>query len=155
MTGKRTRQATGAGWERIHVCVDDATRLAYVEVLPDEKARTAIGFLKRAVAFYAAHGVEVERVMTDNGPAYASIAHAIACRALKIRHIRTRPFRPQTQRLRELGIEGATIVTANCDDDGDIGFEGGDHAAPSSRYPATLLSQFGRSRPQPLASPAA
>jgi transposase InsO family protein/transposase-like protein len=96
VTGKRTRQAKGVGWERVHVCVDDATRLAYVEVLPDEKARTAIGFLKRAVAFYAAHGIEVERVMTDNGPAYVSIAHAIACRALKIRHIRTRPFRPRT-----------------------------------------------------------
>lgn len=96
VTGKRTRQARGAGWERVHVCVDDATRLAYVEVLSDEKARTAVGFLKRAVAFYAAHGIAVERVMTDNGPAYTSIAHAIACRAMKIRHIRTRPFRPRT-----------------------------------------------------------
>ena len=96
VTGKRTRQAKGAGWERVHVCVDDATRLAYVEVLPDEKARTAIGFLKRAIAFYAAHGIAVEGVMTDNGPAYVSIAHAVACRALKIRHIRTRPFRPRT-----------------------------------------------------------
>jgi transposase InsO family protein len=96
ITGKRTRQAKGAGWERVHVCVDDATRLAYVEVLDDEKARTAIGFLKRAIAFYAAHGISVERVMTDNGPAYTSIAHAIACRALGIRHIRTRPFRPRT-----------------------------------------------------------
>ena len=58
----------GAGWERVHVCVDDATRLAYVEVLGDEKARTAIGFLRRALAFYAAHGITVERLMTDNGP---------------------------------------------------------------------------------------
>ena len=96
VTGRRTRQAKGVGWERVHVCVDDATRIAYVEVLSDEKARTAIGFLRRAVAFYAAHGIEVERVMTDNGPAYVSIAHAVACRALKIRHIRTRPFRPRT-----------------------------------------------------------
>jgi transposase InsO family protein len=64
--------------------------------LDDEKARTSVGFLKRAVAFYAAHGITVERVMTDNGPGYTSIAHAIACRALGIRHIRTRPFRPQT-----------------------------------------------------------
>jgi len=96
VTGKRTSQAKGAGWERVHVCVDDATRLAYVEVLGDEKARTAIGFLKRAVAFYSAHGITVERVMTDNGPAYLSIAHAIACRALGLRHIRTRPYRPRT-----------------------------------------------------------
>jgi transposase InsO family protein len=96
VTGKRTSQAKGAGWERVHVCVDDATRLAYVEVLDDEKARTAIGFLRRAIAFYSAHGIAVERVMTDNGPAYLSAAHAIACRALGVRHIRTRPYRPRT-----------------------------------------------------------
>jgi transposase InsO family protein len=96
VTGKRTSQAKGAGWERVHVCVDDATRLAYVEVLGDEKARTAIGFMRRAIAFYSAHGITVERVMTDNGPAYLSAAHAIACRALGIRHIRTRPYRPRT-----------------------------------------------------------
>jgi transposase InsO family protein len=94
-----TRQGTrsrGAGWEFVHVCVDDATRLAYVEVLGDEKAKTAIGFLRRALAFYAAHGIEVERLMTDNGSAYRSIAHALACKALRIRHIRTRPYRPRT-----------------------------------------------------------
>jgi len=84
------------GWERVHVCVDDATRLAYVEVLPDEKATTAIGFLGRALAFYRSHGITVQRVMTDNGSAYVSTAHALACRALGIRHIRTRPRRPQT-----------------------------------------------------------
>jgi transposase InsO family protein/transposase-like protein len=96
MTGKRTKHARGAGWEFCHVCVDDATRLAYVEVLPDEKARTAIGFLKRAVAFYRARGVTVERLMTDNGSAYRSTIHAIACRSLRIKHIRTRPYRPRT-----------------------------------------------------------
>ena len=77
------------GWEYVHVCVDDATRLAYVEVLPDEKATTAIGFLKRALAYYRSHGVSVERLMTDNGSAYRSTAHAFACRALGIKHIRT------------------------------------------------------------------
>jgi transposase InsO family protein len=86
----------GVGWECVHVCVDDATRLAYVEVLPDEKATTAIGFLRRALAFYRSHGVSVERLMTDNGSAYVSVAHALACRALGIKHIRTRPYRPQT-----------------------------------------------------------
>jgi transposase InsO family protein len=103
VTGKRNTQikrgrdgALRTGWERVHVCVDDATRLAYVEVLPDEKATTAIGFLRRALAFYRSHGVEVERLMTDNGPAYVSVAHALACRALGIKHIRTRPYRPQT-----------------------------------------------------------
>lgn len=96
VTGRRTHQAKGAGWERVHVCVDDATRLAYVEVLGDEKARTAIGFMRRAIAFYSGHGIAVEGVMTDNGPAYLSIAHAIACRTLGVRHIRTRPYRPRT-----------------------------------------------------------
>ena len=69
---------------------------AYVEVLGDEKATTAIGFLRRALGFHAAHGIEVERLMTDNGSAYRSFAHAAACRMLGIRHIRTRPYRPQT-----------------------------------------------------------
>jgi transposase len=84
------------GWECVHVCVDDATRLAYVEVLPDEKATTAIGFLRRAIGFYRSHGIVVERLMTDNGSAYRSTAHALACRALGIKHTYTRPYRPQT-----------------------------------------------------------
>jgi transposase InsO family protein len=84
------------GWECVHVCVDDATRLAYVEVLGDERAKTAVGFLRRAIAYYRRHGVCVERVMTDNGSAYVSTIHAIACRALGIKHLRTRPRRPQT-----------------------------------------------------------
>jgi transposase InsO family protein len=107
MTGKRGRytgQRTGAegrrrnmvGWELVHIAIDDATRLAYVEVLPDEKATTAIAFLRRAVAFYASHGITVERLLTDNGSAYRSTIHAIACRALRIKHLRTRPYRPQT-----------------------------------------------------------
>ncbi len=98
VTGNRGRgqRSRGAGWEFVHVCVDDATRLAYVEVLADEKATSCAGFLRRAVGFYRAHGIEVERLMTDNGGAYRSTVHAIACRAMKIRHIRTRPYRPRT-----------------------------------------------------------
>ncbi len=84
------------GWEAVHVCVDDATRLAYVEVLADEKATTAVAFLRRAIHFYRRHGVAVERVMTDNGSAYVSAVHGLACRALRIRHLKTRPYRPQT-----------------------------------------------------------
>jgi transposase InsO family protein len=84
------------GWEYVHVAIDDATRLAYVEVLTDEKALTAIGFLRRAVQHYAAYGITIERLITDNGSAYRSTVHAIACRALGIRHLRTRPYRPQT-----------------------------------------------------------
>jgi transposase InsO family protein len=106
ITGKPTsRQARDSwqphrrriiGWEYVHVCVDDATRLAYAEVLPDEKGHTVAGFLRRAVAFYASHGIRVERVMTDNGSGYISILHALACRALGLRHLRTRPYRPRT-----------------------------------------------------------
>jgi transposase InsO family protein len=97
----RQRDAGGVtrktvGWEYVHVCIDDATRLAYVEVLCDEKATTAIGFLHRAVKHYATYGITVERLITDNGSAYRSTIHAIACRALGIRHLRTRPYRPQT-----------------------------------------------------------
>ena len=84
------------GWEYVHIAIDDCTRLAYAEVLPDEKATTAIAFLRRAVAFFERHGVQVERLLTDNGSAYRSTVHALACRALGIRHLRTRPYRPQT-----------------------------------------------------------
>jgi transposase InsO family protein len=86
----------GAGYEFAHVCVDDFSRLAYVEVLSDERATTAIAFLRRALEWFAAQGVRVERVMTDNGSAYRSHAHAFACRALGVRHSRTKPRRPRT-----------------------------------------------------------
>jgi transposase InsO family protein len=84
------------GWEFCHVCVDDATRLAYAEVLADEKGQTAAGFLKRAVAWFASMGIRVERVLSDNGPCYRSAVHATACRELGLRHLRTRPYRPRT-----------------------------------------------------------
>ena len=85
-----------AGWECVHIAIDDATRLAYAEVLPDEKATTAVAFLRRAVAFFERHGMTVEELITDNGAPYLSAVHAIACRLLGIRHLRTRPRRPQT-----------------------------------------------------------
>jgi transposase InsO family protein/transposase-like protein len=84
------------GWEYVHIAIDDATRLAYAEVLVDEKATTAIAFLRRAVAFFRSHGMIVRELMTDNGSAYRATVHAIACRSLGIRHLRTRPRRPQT-----------------------------------------------------------
>jgi transposase len=96
---QRNRRREGrriVGWECVHVCVDDATRLAYVEVLADEKASTAVAFLRRAIAFYASHGITVQRVMTDNGSAYRSTIHAFACRTLALRHLRTLPYRPRT-----------------------------------------------------------
>ena len=108
VTGNRTQRARrttytpdgrrlgDAGWEFVHIAIDDCTRLAYVEVLTDEKATTAIAFLRRAVAFYRRHGITVQRLITDNGSAYRSAIHSLACRALHIRHLRTRPRRPQT-----------------------------------------------------------
>src|SRR4051794_22244067 len=90
------RERKIVGWDYVHIAIDDATRLAYAEVLTDEKATTAVAFLRRALAFFARHGVTVERLITDNGSPYRSTVHAIACRALGIRHLRTRPYRPQT-----------------------------------------------------------
>jgi transposase InsO family protein len=93
LEGKRRHDV---GYEYVHVCVDDYSRLAYAEVLADERATTAAGFLRRAVAFYRRRGIRVERLLTDNGSAYVSALHALACRSLGIRHSRTRPYRPQT-----------------------------------------------------------
>jgi len=84
------------GYEYVHICVDDYSRLAYAEVLPDEKGSTAAGFLRRAVRFYRRYGITVEQVITDNGGAYISTIHALACRRLGLKHLRTRPYRPQT-----------------------------------------------------------
>jgi transposase InsO family protein len=91
--GRHTRRA---GWEAVHVCVDDTTRLAYVEILDDQTGPSAVGFIARAVAWFAAHGVEVREVMTDNGSAYKSRDWANWCRANTIKHRRTRPYRPRT-----------------------------------------------------------
>jgi len=96
VTRRGRRQGNAPGWEFVHVCVDDATRLAYVEVLADERGTTAAGFLRRAVAFYASYGITVQRVMSDNGACYRSAIHALACRLLGLRHLRTRPYRPRT-----------------------------------------------------------
>ena len=85
-----------AGWEYVHIAIDDCTRLAYAEVLPNQRTSTVIGFLTRAIAFYARYGITVQQLLTDNGGAYRSTIHAIACRALGVRHLRTRAYRPQT-----------------------------------------------------------
>jgi transposase len=85
-----------AGWEFVHIAIDDYSRLAYAEVLTDETAATATGFLRRAIAFFSRYGIRVERVLTDNGSPYISTLHALACKTLGIVHLRTRPRRPQT-----------------------------------------------------------
>ena len=96
VTGNRQQNSDGAGWDFLHVCVDDASRLAYVEIHPDELRYTATRFLIHALRFYREHGVQVERVMTDNGTAYRSRAFAKACRWLQIQHKHTRPYTPRT-----------------------------------------------------------
>jgi transposase InsO family protein len=96
------------GWEFVHVCIDDATRLAYVEVLDDEKGLTAAGFLRRAVAWFRSMGITVERVMSDNGSCYRSFTHRQACVELGLRHLFTRPYRPQTNGKAERFIKTLT-----------------------------------------------
>jgi len=117
MTGRRTSQntrrrlnrRTGArGWEFVHVAVDDATRLAFVEVLADERGVTAAGFLSRAVAWFASLGINVERVLYDNGACYRSGVHALALKELGIRHLFTRPYRPRTNGKAERFIQTLT-----------------------------------------------
>jgi transposase InsO family protein len=94
--GPTGRRVGVAGWEFVHIAIDDHSRLAYAEVLADERAATAVAFLRRALRFFAAHGIGVERVMSDNGSPYVSKLHAIACRELGLRHLRTQPYRPRT-----------------------------------------------------------
>ena len=98
----------GAGWEFVHVCVDDATRLAYAEVLSDERGETAAGFLRRAVAWLKSMGITPERVLSDNGACYRARAHAAACRELGLRHSFTRPYRPRTNGKAERFIKTLT-----------------------------------------------
>lgn len=96
ITGDRRNASGGAGWDYVHVAVDDASRLAYVEVLDDERRASTTGFLMRALRWFRARGIRVERVMTDNGAGYVSRLFAKACRRLRIRHIRTKPYTPKT-----------------------------------------------------------
>jgi transposase InsO family protein len=96
ISGDRRGQKRGTGWEFLHVCIDDASRLAYTEILPDERKESAVAFLERALAWYATLGVTVERVMTDNGSAYRSHLFRRAIGDAGLKHKRTRPYRPQT-----------------------------------------------------------
>ena len=98
ITGDRTGQSNsrGVGWEYVHVCIDDHSRIGFVDIMPDQKKRSAVAFLKAAVAYYASLGVKVECVMTDNGSCYKSFAFRRACKRLGLRHIRTKPYTPKT-----------------------------------------------------------
>ncbi len=109
ITGDRHGQSKtrGIGWEFVHVCIDDASRIAFSQVMKDEKKGSAVAFLKAAVAYYASLGVKVERVMTDNGSCYRSKAFAKACKRLGLKHIRTRPYTPKTNGKAERFIQTA------------------------------------------------
>ncbi len=109
ITGDRTAQSNsrGVGWEFVHVCIDDHSRVAFSEIKPDEKADSAVPFLTAAVAYYKSLGVTVTRVMTDNGSCYKAFAFRNACRDLGIKHIRTKPYTPKTNGKAERFIQTA------------------------------------------------
>jgi transposase InsO family protein len=130
--GDRRRRSRGVGWEFLHVCVDDATRLVYQEMLPDERGETAAAFLERAAAWLRGHGVPVERVMTDNGSCYVSKRFRQTVRRLGARHVRTRPYRPRTNGKAERYIQTALREWAWA------------HAYPDSRSRMAALKPFTR-----------
>lgn len=109
ITGDRTGQSNsrGVGWEYVHVCIDDASRIAFTDIFPDEKAISATAFLKAAVAYYLSLGITVTRVMTDNGSCYRARDFAKACKTLGLKHIRTRPYTPKTNGKAERFIQTA------------------------------------------------
>jgi transposase InsO family protein len=96
ITGDRRGQARGVGWEFVHVAIDDASRLAYAEVLENERAACATAFLRRTIAWFSSHGIRVQDILTDNGSCYRSHDFTRTCRRLHLRHLRTRPYRPCT-----------------------------------------------------------
>jgi transposase InsO family protein len=107
ITGDRATRVRGIGWEFVHVCIDDASRVAFAQVLPNERKASAVAFLKAAVAYYKGLGVRVERVMTDNGSCYRSKTFAKACKKLGLRHIFTKPYTPKTNGKAERFIQTA------------------------------------------------
>jgi transposase InsO family protein len=113
ITGDRRGQSNargrgeGPGWEFAHVAVDDHSRVATAAIFPNERKRSAVAFLRATVAYYKSLGVTVERVMTDNGSCYKSFAFAKACKRLRIKHIRTKPYTPQTNGKAERFIQTA------------------------------------------------
>ncbi len=117
ITGERTKQSSrrgkkggktwGAGWEYVHVCIDDHSRLGFADIMANEKKQSAVAFLKAAIAWYAQLGITVERVMTDNGACYKSHAFRGACKTLGLKHIRTKPYTPRTNGKAERFIQSS------------------------------------------------
>ena len=120
----RTR---GAGWEFVHVCIDDHSRVAFTQIMPNERKESAVAFLEAAIAYYASLGVTVQRVMTDNGSCYRSKAFRKACKRLGLKHIRTRPYTPKTNGKAERFIQTALREWAYA------------HAYPTSNHRADQL----------------
>lgn len=112
ITGKRAGESRGAGWEFVHVCLDDASRIAFAQVLPDERKESAVAFLQAALAYYASLGVSILRVMTDNGACYRSRRFAATCHAFGLRHLFTRPYTPRTNGKAERFIKTALLEWA-------------------------------------------
>jgi transposase InsO family protein len=139
ITSSRLGRSKGAGWDFVHVAIDDATRLAYVEVLPDEKRATTTGFLVRALRWFRSLGVRIERVMSDNGSPYVSKLFRKACRWLGIRHIRTRPYTPKTNGKAERFIQTLMREWAYA-----IAFDSSDHR---TRDLPRWLDLYNRCRP--------
>ena len=109
ITGDRTSQGTGRnkGWEYVHVCIDDHSRLGFADIRPDEKKQSAVAFLHAALAWYQRFGITVERVMTDNGSCYRSFAWRDTCKRLGLKHIRTKPYTPKTNGKAERFIQSS------------------------------------------------
>jgi transposase InsO family protein len=109
ITGDRKGQSNsrGIGWEYVHLAIDDHPRVAYLEILPDEKRRSCLSFIFNALRFFRTHGVRVHRVMTDNGTSFRSYRYAKALRMLKIKHIRTKPYTPKTNGKAERFVQTA------------------------------------------------
>ena len=109
ITKDRTAQSSsrGSGWEFVHVCIDDHSRLGFANIMADEKKQSAVAFLEAAVAWYASLGITVERVMTDNGACYKSLAFREACKRLGLKHIRTKPYTPKTNGKAERFIQSS------------------------------------------------
>jgi transposase InsO family protein len=130
ITGDRRSRARGIGWEFAHVAIDDASRLAYVEVLEDERGPTATAFLRRALDFFASSGIRVQALLTDNGSCYVSRPFASTCAELGLRHLRTRPYRPRTNGKAERFIQTLQREWAYA------------FAFPSSRLRTALLPRY-------------
>ena len=107
LTGDPRDETRGAGWEMLHVAIDDHSRIAFSQFHPDERASSTVAFLRAAVAYYARFGIRIRRVLTDNAPCYYSDLFAATCQELAIRHLRTRPYTPRTNGKAERFIQTA------------------------------------------------